>query len=660
MTPDPKEKKENTDIPTEKIESQTSDNKTLLTQTARELKEPNPKSITDKSLKQQEEAAEETASSLNYFPPNKLNTRYNKLHETFKNKTPEDRQKFQTSKIEDIRFNSRLLTSTEKKKTNEEIKNSLREETSRRISIYTDQETNGWKKLDYTRVSQEHEYEIGLGDILLDPNITNIEIEQKGKIIIGKRGTASNGRQAFLDKNGQYIATFTGDRFRIIKGATNIPNETQTPNKYNEWFVKEYKKEETQRQKYKSSYEKERKWLNTKTKDMRTEILANKNFTTDEFVINTLNQKGYEGEKILNYSKQCCNQFNIPFPILKELIQIESGWNPNAKNKHSTATGLGQFIDNTWGDFIKYANSTNIPLLQGHKLNRRDPYTMLYATAWLMHKTKENFPNLDQKPIEEQGVIYYLAHHEGVNGAKIALTNIKTRLNNRTFRQVYTFAKRIGIKAARSDSNYIKKLKETIDTTYNKLEWNTDRNSKATNKLPYRYHESNINGTTISSSGRPGRGGRGASAEKQIINIWKNKKKEELVFLNLTRKGQYIPKMIKSLNKQGLTGVNMFLGNGFPAQKTHAIENFYKDNKGKQIAINCENGAHRAPAVHVILLILNEGNKHTFGEYLRLADCQAKKYQKYRKIFKDLVKYALSKGIRVEAEYLHFAGLEQN
>lgn len=31
-----------------------------------------------------------------------------------------------------------------------------------------------------------------------------------------------------------------------------------------------------------------------------------------------------------------------------ELIRRESGWNPTAQNPHSTAYGIGQFLDSTW------------------------------------------------------------------------------------------------------------------------------------------------------------------------------------------------------------------------------------------------------------------------------------------------------------------------
>ena len=39
--------------------------------------------------------------------------------------------------------------------------------------------------------------------------------------------------------------------------------------------------------------------------------------------------------------------------VVERIIDVESGGDPNAKNKRSTATGLGQFLDETWLDMIR-------------------------------------------------------------------------------------------------------------------------------------------------------------------------------------------------------------------------------------------------------------------------------------------------------------------
>ena len=39
--------------------------------------------------------------------------------------------------------------------------------------------------------------------------------------------------------------------------------------------------------------------------------------------------------------------------VVERIIDVESGGDPNAKNKRSSATGLGQFLDETWLDMIR-------------------------------------------------------------------------------------------------------------------------------------------------------------------------------------------------------------------------------------------------------------------------------------------------------------------
>ena len=39
--------------------------------------------------------------------------------------------------------------------------------------------------------------------------------------------------------------------------------------------------------------------------------------------------------------------------VVERIISVESNGDPNAKNKRSSATGLGQFLDETWLDLIR-------------------------------------------------------------------------------------------------------------------------------------------------------------------------------------------------------------------------------------------------------------------------------------------------------------------
>jgi hypothetical protein len=92
----------------------------------------------------------------------------------------------------------------------------LKEETARRINVYTDEKNGEWYKLNYKKVGgEEHEYKIGLGDILVDPSIKHVLVKQSGGPVVYAERGVYNGRVGF-GVNGQYLATFTGDRFRIV------------------------------------------------------------------------------------------------------------------------------------------------------------------------------------------------------------------------------------------------------------------------------------------------------------------------------------------------------------------------------------------------------------------------------------------------------------
>jgi soluble lytic murein transglycosylase-like protein len=39
--------------------------------------------------------------------------------------------------------------------------------------------------------------------------------------------------------------------------------------------------------------------------------------------------------------------------VVEKIISAESNGDPNAKNKRSSAMGLGQFLDQTWLDLIR-------------------------------------------------------------------------------------------------------------------------------------------------------------------------------------------------------------------------------------------------------------------------------------------------------------------
>lgn len=62
---------------------------------------------------------------------------------------------------------------------------------------------------------------------------------------------------------------------------------------------------------------------------------------------------------------------------LHELIMLESSWNPDARNRKSTAYGLGQLLDQTWVDVgIEKSDDFRIQLIAAHK------YVMTRYGSW--------------------------------------------------------------------------------------------------------------------------------------------------------------------------------------------------------------------------------------------------------------------------------------
>jgi hypothetical protein len=139
--------------------------------------------------------------------------------------------------IQDIRSHSRLLSPAGENETAEQKIEGLKTETAQRLLAYTREFEEGhtsgyfeenpeswqdkWFTLDYQSVGQGHEISIGLGEILLDPDIDKILIQKDGEIIEATRGKATSpprhaGRQGFLDNAGNYIPTHTGDKFKIL------------------------------------------------------------------------------------------------------------------------------------------------------------------------------------------------------------------------------------------------------------------------------------------------------------------------------------------------------------------------------------------------------------------------------------------------------------
>jgi hypothetical protein len=107
--------------------------------------------------------------------------------------------------------------------------------------------------------------------------------------------------------------------------------------------------------------------------------------------------------------------------VVKRIVAVESDGDPNAKSKRSSATGLGQFLDETWLDMIRVhrpdlaKGRTQADILE----LRRDPNIARQITARF---TQQNAGMLRKRGLPVTPGTLYLAHFAGGAGAVAILS----------------------------------------------------------------------------------------------------------------------------------------------------------------------------------------------------------------------------------------------
>jgi hypothetical protein len=107
--------------------------------------------------------------------------------------------------------------------------------------------------------------------------------------------------------------------------------------------------------------------------------------------------------------------------VVERIIGVESLGDPNAKNKRSSATGLGQFLDETWLDMIR---AHRPDLAKGRSQDeilelRRDAKVAREITARF---TQRNVEMLRKRSLPVTPGTLYLAHFAGSAGAVAILS----------------------------------------------------------------------------------------------------------------------------------------------------------------------------------------------------------------------------------------------
>jgi hypothetical protein len=110
--------------------------------------------------------------------------------------------------------------------------------------------------------------------------------------------------------------------------------------------------------------------------------------------------------------------------VVDRIIRIESGGDPNVTNKRSSATGLGQFLDETWLDLIRTHRADLAKQLSRARILelRRDPKVAREIT---MRFTEQNARTLRKRDLPVTPGTLYLAHFAGGGGAVAVLSALQ-------------------------------------------------------------------------------------------------------------------------------------------------------------------------------------------------------------------------------------------
>lgn len=336
-------------------------------ETRAEKREPEGKEQVAEQKAERADLADKKAQETTNSPENKeadKETPAGKVHKTYIEKTEaikeddaeKDLKTLQDNDIKTIRFKSRLLKAKAENEDENAQALSIKEETAKRIKAYTDKGANDWYTLNYQRLGSDkrgrtHEMNVGLGDILLDPDVKEILLKRSnGTIVKAHRGIVPSrqmyaGRQAFLDENNRYLDSYTGDSFRILSGDETDFKNPEAVKKY----LSQFGEEEKTREENEKNYEDEIR--STEDQDVYyTEANLDPSKSVVEQIKISLNSSQKENAKIIeNIFKEKLQGKGLSDEAIAKIIAAaivnaykESGLNASAVGDHGNSIGLFQ------------------------------------------------------------------------------------------------------------------------------------------------------------------------------------------------------------------------------------------------------------------------------------------------------------------------------
>jgi len=129
---------------------------------------------------------------------------------------------------------------------------------------------------------------------------------------------------------------------------------------------------------------------------------------------------GWNSYRYFNRSDELTGQPAVS-ALVERIIAVESNGDPNAKNSRSSATGLGQFLDETWLDLVRaYRPDLARERSERETLDlRREPELAREIT---MRFVERNVAMLKQRGLPVTPGTVYLAHFAGRAGAVAILS----------------------------------------------------------------------------------------------------------------------------------------------------------------------------------------------------------------------------------------------
>ena len=128
----------------------------------------------------------------------------------------------------------------------------------------------------------------------------------------------------------------------------------------------------------------------------------------------------HKGKKVVGYISEAARIANVPPKYMLKKAIIESGLNPNAAAKTSSAKGLYQFTDGTWKDMVqRYGKQYGIK-----EKDILDPRKNAIMAGLFTKENKVKLENSLDRKIKDTDL--YLAHFLGAEGAVKLLNSEKT------------------------------------------------------------------------------------------------------------------------------------------------------------------------------------------------------------------------------------------